>query len=115
MDYFSQIVSSAQNVISAEVPLRLKQIADAIEDRDRFAAMSTEEATDYLMSSNHKDATMFRTFLLDYGHRGTKEFDAYSLQWEDDPSMLIQSLKTMISSKWDFFYSLLITAFVRHQ
>lgn len=99
LEIFSQIVSSAQNVISAEVPVRLAAIAENIEDRDQFARMSDDESINYLTRSTHKAAVMFRTFLLDYGHRGFKEFDPHSLQWDENPQMLVQTLRTLVSSK----------------
>lgn len=98
LNIFSNIISSAQNVISAEVPVLLNKIAESIPDTVDVAQMSNEQLLDYLQTSNDDAAVMFRQFLVDYGHRGPKEFDCYSRQWEDDPTAIIESLKTLASS-----------------
>lgn len=104
MNTFSKIVSSAQNVVSAEVPVILQRIANRIPQEVNFLQMSDEEAIQYMKISSDRAAREFRTFLLDYGHRGTKEFDVYADKWEDDPTMLVQSLKSTLSSRIFFLF-----------
>ena len=99
MNEFSKIVSSAQNVVSAEVPVYLNKIADKVPKTVDLSVMSNEEVLNYFKTSQDEAAVMFRTFLLEYGHRGPKEFDPFSRQWEDDPTVVIESLKTLASSK----------------
>lgn len=103
LNVFSKILSSAQDVFSAEVPVFLKRIAAKIPKDVNFSKMSDEDAVHYMRISKDEAAKDFRTFLLDYGHRGTKEFDVYADKWEDDPTMLVQSIKAMTSSnRFDF-------------
>ncbi|CAG2109509.1 unnamed protein product [Medioppia subpectinata] len=94
---FGQLVSSANQVVSAQVPNLLRDIAVSIENRQQFRQMSDEKALKYLLHSDTKASIKFKQFLLDYGHRGYKEFDVMTLQWADNPISVIKSLKTMLS------------------
>ena len=79
------------------MPNSLRNIANAIENCETFRAMSDEKALKYLLSGDSEASIKFKDFLLNYGHRGYKEFDPMVLQWADNPISIIKSLKTMIS------------------
>ena len=83
------------DVFSAQVPARLKIIASKISDVDGFLSLSDEESLKYLQQNCEE----FNDFIKEYGHRGYKEFDMYALQWEEDPTSLIHSLKSILKSK----------------
>jgi len=94
---FAQLLSCANEVVSAEVPNSLRDIANAIQDGQQFRAMSDKKALKYLLSGDSEASNKFKQFLVKYGHRGYKEFDPLALQWGDNPISVIKSLKIMIS------------------
>ena len=94
---FSQLVSSASEVVSAQVPNLLGDIANSIEKPQKFKTMSDEKALKYLLYSETEASLKFKRFLLEYGHRGYKEFDPHSLQWGDQPINVVKSIKIMLN------------------
>ena len=94
---FAQLISNANQVVSAQVPNLLREIANSIEVPLRFRQMSDERALKYLLTSNTKASELFKSFLSEFGHRGYKEFDMFVKQWADNPTEIIKSLKTMLS------------------
>ena len=85
------LLSHCNNVISAEVPARLREIALAIEDKEGFARMDEDEAVKAFQSMKRdvekgnkietlkesKAALLWSQFLAKHGHRGNKEQDPY--------------------------------------
>ena len=95
LDLFSRITSSVDDVFSAQVPKKLSEICEQIQDKENFLKLSNSEAIQWLKENNQK----FNEFLAEFGHRGYKEFDLYALQWEQDPTPLINSLRSMLANK----------------
>jgi pyruvate,water dikinase len=91
------LLSSCNDVISAEVPNLLRDVAIAIQDKEGFRSMSDEEALDWLKRVDNEAGRIFRVILKDHGHRGFKEFDPLVFQWRDNSLPLIKSLKSMVS------------------
>ncbi|CAG2179331.1 unnamed protein product, partial [Oppiella nova] len=89
-------VSCANQVVSAQVPNLLRDIAISIENRQQFRQLSDERALKYLLHSDTTASVKFKKFLLEFGHRGYKEFDPMALQWADNPISVVKSLKTML-------------------
>lgn len=58
--------------------------------------MSSEEALDYLTSSDSDIAKEFHNFRSKHGHRGYKEGDLGTKTWEIDPSSLISTLQANV-------------------
>ncbi|CAG2119218.1 unnamed protein product, partial [Medioppia subpectinata] len=91
------LISSCDEVVSAEVPNRLRDIAVAIEDRQRFVRLSDEEALEELRRGTGEASRLFDQFLKDHGHRGYKEMDPYCKPWEDNPIPCVKNLKAILS------------------
>ncbi|XP_054152656.1 prodigiosin synthesizing transferase PigC-like [Oppia nitens] len=96
---FGRLVSCANGkVISAQVPKQIREIANAIDNKGQFIELSDERALEYLLNSDTGAASrLFKQFLVDYGHRGYKEFDFIVQQWADNPVTVVQSIKSMIN------------------
>lgn len=93
---FGRLLSVCNQVVSAEVPEQLKNIAKAIDDPEYFKSMSNEEACEWLLQQKTNCGRLFRQFLHEHGHRGYKEFDLASLPWRNDPNPVIDSLKHLL-------------------
>lgn len=90
------LLSHCNDVISAEVPRDLREIALAIENKSRVAAMSNEELLAYLRSGNTKAAQLLDTFLQKHGHRGYREFDPYRLPWGKNAMPVVEVIKSIL-------------------
>lgn len=90
---FAYLMSQCSEVLSAEVPERLREISKAIDDPKKFVQMSDDEALEYLKSAKSNSSKKFIRFLEIHGHRGIKEFDPLAKPWKYNPIPVIQSLK----------------------
>jgi len=93
---FALLLSSCNDVVSAEVPNALRDIAVSIENPENFCSQSPEQALDYLKNGNSESSQRFSKFLAKHGHRGYKEFDPLVRQWADNPIPVIKSLQAML-------------------
>jgi rifampicin phosphotransferase len=89
-------MSSCNEVVSADVPNQLREIADLIKDKEQFKLFSNEEALNYLKTGTDEASLKFREFLIKYGHRGYREMDAYYPTWADNPIPCIKTIKVYI-------------------
>ena len=92
---FNLMISSCNDVISAEVPNILREIAVCIKDKDRFRQLSDEEALKELRDGTGEASDKFRAFLEKHGHRGYREFDPMYTMWGEDPTPCIKTIKVM--------------------
>jgi len=88
-------MSECGSLVSADVPSALRQLAQSIEEPQKFRELSDEEALKYLQSGNTKSSENFKKFIETHGHRGYKEFDTLSKVWRDNPIPVIKSLKVI--------------------
>ncbi|CAG2178191.1 unnamed protein product, partial [Oppiella nova] len=94
---FTEMVSSCNDVISAEVPNSLRDIAKSIKDKQTFRQLSDEEALQVLYKGTDESSLKFKEFLEKHGHRGYREFDPMYKTWKEDPIPLVSELKTPLS------------------
>ena len=92
-DDFNLLISSCDEVISAEVPNNLRDIAKAIEDKKQFIQLSDEEALKALKYGTDESSQKFKQFLLRHGHRGYREFDPMYPTWATNPIPCIKTIK----------------------
>jgi len=89
---FAQLLSSANEVISAEVPNTLREIAKSIPNPEEFQLKSDDQMIEYLKTGDDTCCIKFRELLKKHGHRGYREFDVLAKQWNDNPLHLIKSI-----------------------
>ena len=92
-DDFNLMTSSCDEVISAEVPNNLRDIAKAIKERTQFTQLSDEEALKALKDGKDEASQKFKEFLDRHGHRGYRELDPMHPPWRDDPIPCIKTIK----------------------
>lgn len=107
---FANLMSRCDGVISADVPIALREIAIAIsnEEPDNFNGMNDEEAVAYLKSGETQSSKLFLAFLKVHGHRGFREFQVYRKTWRDEPIVLVKSLKVSLKYVCEKYNFLLI-------
>ena len=91
------MLSSCNDVVSAEVPNELREIAAAIENPEEFKNLSDEEALKILRDGNNKASQKFKKFLEKHGHRGYREADPMILPWRDNPIPCVKTIKVKSS------------------
>ena len=92
------MISSCNDVISAEVPNSLRDIAKSIQDKVRFRQLTDEEALKELKHGRDEASKKFNAFLDKHGHRGYREVDPLYLMWRDDPIPCIKSIKVLLEN-----------------
>ena len=92
---FNLMIFSCDEVVSAEVPNILREIAKCIKDKQWFCKLSDEEALQMLREGTDDASVKFRDFLQTHGHRGYKEMDFMCQTWEDNPIPCIKNLKVI--------------------
>ena len=94
------ILSNCTNIISAEVPTAIKNLAKQIaesEFRERFLSMPTDECDPFLRnSSNDKLKSDYIAFMQKHGHRGIREADFAEKSWSQDPRQLMETIKVVV-------------------
>ena len=97
MEYdFNHLISSCNEVVSAEVPDNLKDIAKSIADKDTFKQLSDAEALQLLKNGTDEASQKFRQFLIKHGHRGYREMDSLHLPWGENPMPCIKTIKVFV-------------------
>ncbi|CAG2119091.1 unnamed protein product, partial [Medioppia subpectinata] len=94
---YNLMISSATNVISAEVPKMLSEIAKSIKDKQWFRQLSDEEALQVLTTGSDESSQKFRYFIERHGHRGYREVDPMYKPWKGNPMPCIKTIKTILS------------------
>ncbi|XP_054166948.1 prodigiosin synthesizing transferase PigC-like [Oppia nitens] len=94
---FNLLISSCNEVISAEVPNHLREIAKSIKDKEQFKTLSDEEALKVLQEGTDSASKSFKDFLEKHGHRGYREFDPMYLPWGEDPVPCIKNIKAILT------------------
>ncbi|CAG2105451.1 unnamed protein product, partial [Medioppia subpectinata] len=97
-DDYNLMVSSATDVISAEVPKILAEIAKSIRDKQWFSQLSDEEALQVLQTGTDESSQKFRYFIERHGHRGYRELDPMYKPWKGNPMPCIKIIKTLLLS-----------------
>ncbi|EGW36065.1 PEP/pyruvate-binding domain-containing protein [Desulfosporosinus sp. OT] len=89
-------------ITSAEHGYRLMELAElAGHDQDARRFLSSE--ADYLawekeLKDNSPFKQAFRTFLTEYGHRGTDELDIINPRWGENPCYLLQMIRNSMKT-----------------
>ena len=94
---FTLMVSSCDDVISAEVANNLRDIAKSIKDKERFRLLSNEEALKELRDGRDEASVKFSHFLDRHGHRGYRELDVMHPPWRDNPIPCIKTIKVILT------------------
>ncbi|XP_040071440.1 putative phosphoenolpyruvate synthase [Ixodes scapularis] len=88
------LLSKCEQVESAEVPSRLKELSSVLRKfRPDFGKLSIQDARAYLEKSEEEPSRLYRDLIKNHGHRSIKEFDVLTLTWELDPEPLIKILQ----------------------
>ncbi|KAG0414661.1 hypothetical protein HPB47_008180, partial [Ixodes persulcatus] len=88
------LLSKCEQVESADVPSRLKELSGALRKvRPDFGKLSSQDARAYLEKSEEEPGRLYRELIKNHGHRSIKEFDVLTLTWELDPEPLIKILQ----------------------
>ena len=87
------MVSSCNDVISAEVPNSLMDIAKAINNKQRFRQLTDEEALKELSVGRDEASLKFRHFFDRHGHRGYRELDFMQPSWRENSLPCIKTIK----------------------
>ncbi|XP_054166949.1 putative phosphoenolpyruvate synthase [Oppia nitens] len=96
---FNLMISSCDNVISAEVPNSLREIAKAIKNKQQFRQLTDEEALQVLRNGNDEASKKFEKFLEIHGHRGYRELDPMYETWKENPIPCIKTIRTLLTGK----------------
>ncbi|XP_054166950.1 uncharacterized phosphotransferase YvkC-like [Oppia nitens] len=93
---FNLMIFSCDEVVSAEVPNILRDIAQTINNKQQFVQLSDNEALKMLSEGTDKASVKFKEFLKTHGHRGYKEMDPMCKTWVDDPIPCIKNIKGLL-------------------
>lgn len=97
---FSELLSHCDGVQSADVPSSLRELAQIIShhrDKDIFKKFSLEEAYQWIIDDDVAGKA-YASFIHSHGYRCLKEYDLYSLRWEEKPLELIKCIQAMINN-----------------
>lgn len=90
----AHLLSSCTQVVSADVPNDVLEVAISIKKPAEFRLMTDQDALAWLQSNQDTDTTAkFKLLLQKHGHRGYKEFDPLVKQWAQNAIPLVKSLK----------------------
>src|SRR5882757_7645371 len=90
------MMSSCNDVVSAEVPNELREIAINIKNAEEFMNLTDEEALKRLRDGKDEASKKFALFIEKHGHRGNRELDPMYLPWRDNPIPVIKTIKVKI-------------------
>ncbi|XP_048521630.1 putative phosphoenolpyruvate synthase isoform X2 [Dendroctonus ponderosae] len=93
---FANVLSSCEDVESAEVPAYLEKIAGIIKDEgysEEFCMIDTRLGQTWLKSKCPTAHKIFEEFLDKHGHRCLGEFDLIQKTWGMDPSQVIPMIQ----------------------
>ncbi|CAH1141478.1 unnamed protein product [Phyllotreta striolata] len=93
---FALILSSCEDVVSAEVPKYLEQISKALQeckDSDEFRSIEPSQGLDWLKANCSKAYELYVEFIEKHGHRSAAEFEIFEENWSDNPSTVIAMIR----------------------
>ena len=94
------ILSECTNVISAQVPVAIHNLAKQIAESDfkeQFLNMPTEECSSFLKNSSiEKLKSDYKAFMEEHGHRGIREAELAEKSWSQDPRELMETVKLIV-------------------
>ena len=93
---YQLMISSCNEVVSAEVPNELREIARSIKNPEKFMNLIDEEALKRLRDGKDEASKKFALFIKKHGHRGYRESDPLYLPWRDNPIPVIKTIKVKI-------------------
>ncbi|CAN7942875.1 unnamed protein product, partial [Ixodes pacificus] len=108
---FGNLVSTCEDVVSAEVPSALQKMAVEISkspEQAKFKEMNAEDALEWLRNDTSVIGSLFREFLGRHGHRCINEFDVYSKTWSMDPSPVVKNLQVRFTKQNNGQYNIYI-------
>ena len=83
---------------TTQISIEIDALIESAEPfRDLFIdTLTTEQLLQRLKKEQGGDEWLmkFHTFLKDFGHRGPMEFDLGSSRWSDDPTMIIETIRS---------------------
>ncbi|GAB6020862.1 hypothetical protein CHUAL_003512 [Chamberlinius hualienensis] len=98
---FANLVGSANEVESGNVPTSLEELAMSISkyfNAKEFATLPVDSALKLLQESTAEPGIKYKEFIRRHGHRGVKEFDFSSETWGMNPKQVITALQVMLKN-----------------
>lgn len=97
----NKFLSAAQNVISAEIPRRINEMANLIrakgpDELKSFVEKSESEALEYIEKSDDL-AEKFNIFIERFGHRCYNEFELFNKPWRQDRGKIVEMIQKSCS------------------
>ncbi|CAH1955179.1 unnamed protein product [Acanthoscelides obtectus] len=93
---FAAILSSCEDVVSAEIPSYLESISKIVRDHglaEEFCKLKAYEAIEWLEQNCPEANKVLLEFLNKHGHRNLGEFEVIEKSWAEDPTQLIPMLQ----------------------
>ncbi|XP_044734875.1 prodigiosin synthesizing transferase PigC-like [Chrysoperla carnea] len=94
---FTKILSLENNVLSGEIPKRLKNVSNVIARSGKskeFQKLTPKECLPWLQKHVPEAEKQFQEILKEHGHRGIMEFDMYYEPWSLNPTPLLEALQS---------------------
>ncbi|XP_049815699.1 uncharacterized phosphotransferase YvkC-like isoform X3 [Schistocerca nitens] len=98
----SLFLSQCCDVLSAEIPVALKEIAHDILSTgrgDEFCSLPPPLAVEWLDLNSGKVRQKYSDFLLKHGHRSIQEFDLATETWSMRPLTIIETLQSIVKQR----------------
>ena len=94
------IVSDCQNVVSAQIPEAIQDLAEKIAKsnlKDEFLATPVADCDNYLKNCDDFGLRLaYMKFMEHHGHRGIRETDFIEKSWSQDPTTLLETIKSIV-------------------
>ncbi|KAJ8956354.1 hypothetical protein NQ318_015092 [Aromia moschata] len=94
---YALLLSSCEDVVSAEIPVYLERIAKIIREEgysEEFCTIKPEFGVTWLRAKCPEAHSVFHEFLQNHGHRSLGEFDVMEETWAEDPSKVVLMIQT---------------------
>ncbi|XP_056640414.1 uncharacterized phosphotransferase YvkC-like isoform X1 [Diorhabda sublineata] len=99
---FACILSSCEDVISAEIPKYLEDIAKIInqeEYSDEFLNLRPRDGVEFLKNHVNKAYYLFNEFMDKHGHRSLHEFEIMEPSWRENPDLIISMIQANVKNQ----------------
>ncbi|VEN34433.1 unnamed protein product [Callosobruchus maculatus] len=93
---FASILSSCEDVVSAEIPSYLKEISRTVQEHglaEEFCRLQPDKSIEWLEEKCPEAYKQLINFLKKHGHRNLGEFEVIEKSWAEDPTQLIPMLQ----------------------
>nr|CAI5849627.1 unnamed protein product [Callosobruchus analis] len=93
---FASILSSCEDVVSAEIPSYLMDISKNVQNNglsEEFCKLRADKAIEWLEQKCPDAYKQLLNFLRKHGHRNLGEFEVIEKSWAEDPTQLIPMLQ----------------------